>query len=96
MYMNLHSGYPKYFEPFLKPRHNVHRTRRSQSDSVLLEVPYFASIYKSKKYFVYDAPKTLNFLVFLCSASPCNVSDLMIMISDIWHYASYSLSINGD
>ena len=32
----LHSGYPKYFEPFLKPRHSVYRTRRSQYDGVLL------------------------------------------------------------
>ena len=33
---------------------------------------------------------------FLCGADPCNVSDLMIMISDFWHYASQSLSIDGD
>ena len=46
MYKFLHSGYPKHFEPLLKPRHSVYR---SQSDGVLLEVPHFASIYKSKK-----------------------------------------------
>ena len=26
VYKFLHSGYPKYFEPFLKPRHSVYRT----------------------------------------------------------------------
>ena len=51
VYKFLHSGHPKYFEPFLKPRHSVYRTRRSQYDGVLLEVPHCASIYKSKKHF---------------------------------------------
>ena len=44
VYKFLHSGHPKYFEPFLKPRHSVYRTRRSQSDGVLLEVPHCASL----------------------------------------------------
>ena len=43
MYKFLHNGHPKYFEPFLKPRHSVYRMRRSQSEGVLLEVPHFAS-----------------------------------------------------
>ena len=64
VYKFLHSGHPKYFEPFLKPRHSVYRTRRSQSDGVLLEVPHCASIYKSKKHFglsfAYDAPRIWN------------------------------------
>ena len=64
VYKFLHSGRPKYFEPFLKPRHSVYRTRRSQSEGVLLEVPHFASIYKSKKHFgcsfAYDAPMIRN------------------------------------
>ena len=50
VYKFLHTGYPKYFEAFLKPRHSVYRTCRSQSDGVLLKVPYFASIYKSRKH----------------------------------------------
>ena len=48
VYKFLHSGHPKYFEPFLKPRHSMYRMRRSQSQGVLLEVPHFASIYKPK------------------------------------------------
>ena len=36
VYKFLHSGYPKYFEPFLKPRYSLYRTHRSQSDGVLL------------------------------------------------------------
>ena len=73
VYKFLHSGHPKYFEPFLKPRHSVYRMRRSQSEGVLLEVPHFASIYKSKKHFglsfAYDAPMIWNDLpVVVCSA----------------------------
>ena len=64
VYKFLHSGHPKYFEPFLKPRHSMNRMRRSQSQGVLLEVPHFASIYKSKKQFglsfAYDAPMIWN------------------------------------
>ena len=64
VYKFLHSGHPKYFEPFFKPRHSMYRTRRSQSQGVLLEVPHFASIYKSKKHFglsfAYDAPIIWN------------------------------------
>ena len=64
MYKFLHSGNPKYFEPSLKTRHSVYRTYRSQSDGVLLKVPHFASIYKSKKYFglsfACDAPRIWN------------------------------------
>ena len=64
VYKFLHSGHPKYLEPFLKPRHSMYRTRRSQSQGVLLEVPHFASIYKSKKQFglsfAYDAPMIWN------------------------------------
>ena len=42
VYKFLHSGHPKYFKPFLKSRHSVYTTRRSQSEGVLLEVPHFA------------------------------------------------------
>ena len=73
VYKLLHSGHPKYFEPFLKPRHSVYRTRRSQSEGVLLEVPHFALIYKSKKHFglnfAYDAQMIWNDLPDdVCSA----------------------------
>ena len=61
------SGDPNYFEPFVKPRHSVYETCRSQSNAVLFEVPYFASIYKSTKHFdlsfAYDAPLILNDLL---------------------------------
>ena len=65
VYKLLHSGYPKYFSPFLKPRQSVFNTRKSQADGVFLEVPHFAtSIYKSSKHFglsfAYDAPKNGN------------------------------------
>ena len=65
MYKFLHRGYPKYFAPFLKPRHSVYNTRKSQDDGVFLEVPHFApSVYKSPKHFglsfAYNAPKIWN------------------------------------
>ena len=57
----LHCGDPKYYKPFLVPRHSLYRIRRSQSDGMLLEVPHFASIYKSEKHFglsfAFDAPR---------------------------------------
>ena len=36
VYKFLHSGHPKYFEPFLKPRHSMYRTRRNQSQGFCL------------------------------------------------------------
>ena len=64
VYKFLHSGNPKYFEPFLIPRHSAYNTRRSQSDGIFLEVPHFGSIFKSRKHFglsfAYDAPMIWN------------------------------------
>ena len=52
VYKFLHNGYLKYFAYFLKPRHSVYNTCKSQADSVFYEVPYFAtSVYKSTKHF---------------------------------------------
>ena len=67
VYKFLLSGYPKYFVPFLKPRHSVYNTHKSQAVGVLFEVPYFAtSVCKSAKHFglsfAYDAPKIWNVL----------------------------------
>ena len=60
VYKFLHSGNPKYFEPFLIPRHSAYNTCRSQSDGMFLEVPHFTSVFKSQKHFglsfAYDAP----------------------------------------
>ena len=47
VYKFLHSGNPKYFEPFLIPRHSAYNTCQSQSDGMFLEVPHFASVFKS-------------------------------------------------
>ena len=64
VYKFLHSGNPKYFEPFLIPRHSAYNTHRSQSDGIFLEVPHFGSIFKSRKHFglsfAYDAPMIWN------------------------------------
>ena len=47
VYKFLHSGNPKYFEAFLIPRHSAYNTHRSQSEGIFLEVPHFASVFKS-------------------------------------------------
>ena len=64
VYKFLHSGNPKYFEPFLIPRYSAYNTRRSQPDGLFLEVPHFASVFKSRKHFglsfAYDAPMIWN------------------------------------
>ena len=64
VYEFLDIGNPKYFEPFLIPRHSEYNTHRSQSDGMFLEVPDFASVFKCRKYFglsfVYDAPMIWN------------------------------------
>ena len=51
VYKFLHSDNPKYFEPFLIPRHSAYNTCQSQSDGMFLEVPHFASVFKSRKHF---------------------------------------------
>ena len=74
VYKFLYSGNPKYFEPFLIPRHSAYNTHRSQSDGMFLEVPHFASVFKSQKHFghsfAYDVPKIWNdFPYEVCSAN---------------------------
>ena len=48
------------FEPFLIPTDSAYKTRRSQSDGMVLEIPHFASVFKSQKHlglsFAYVAP----------------------------------------
>ena len=63
-YKFLHSGNPKNFGTFLIPRHSAYNTHRSRSDGIFLEVPHFASVFKSRKHFglsfAYDAPIIWN------------------------------------
>ena len=47
IYKFLHSCNAQYFEPFLIPRHSAYNTRQSQSDGIFLEIPHFASVFKS-------------------------------------------------
>ena len=74
VYKFLHNGNPKYFEPFLISRHSAYNTCRNQSDGMFLEVPHFASVFKSQKHFglsfAYDAPMIWNDLPDeVCSAN---------------------------
>ena len=71
VYKFLHRGNPKYFAPFLIPRHSAYKTRQSQSDGMFLEVPHFASVFKHFGLsFAYDAPMIWNNLPdMVCSAN---------------------------
>ena len=74
VYKLIHSGNPKYFKPFLIPRHTAYNTRQSQSDGMFLEVLHFTSVFKSQKHFglsfAYDAPMIWNDLPNeVCSAN---------------------------
>ena len=55
---------PKTLNPFFNPIHSVYNTRRSQSDDIFLKIPFFASVFKSRKHFglsfAYDAPLIWN------------------------------------
>ena len=64
VYKFLYRDNPKYFEPFLIPRHSAYNTCQSQSDGMFLEVPNFASVFMSQKHFgfsfAYDASMIWN------------------------------------
>ena len=86
VYKFLHSGIPKYFEPFLIPRHSAYNTRHSQSDGMFLEVPHFASVFKSRKHFglsfAYDIPMIWNDL----PDEVCSVNSLASFRSKLKSY----------
>ena len=65
VYKYLQTGYPNYFDSYLKIRLSAYNTRMSQSDGVILKIPQFAlSVHKAKKdfsfSFAFDAPKIWN------------------------------------
>ena len=67
VYKFIHTGFTKYFAPYLSTYHNTYNTRRSQSIANFLNVPKFqAIIHKSTKQsgfsFAFDAPTVWNSL----------------------------------
>ena len=71
----IHTGFPKYFTPYLSTYHNTYNTRRSQSVANCLNVPKFQpTIHKSTKQFgfsfAFDAPTVWNSLPEDIRASP--------------------------
>ena len=71
----IHTGFPKYFAPYLSTYHNTYNTRRSQSVANFLNVPKFQpTIHKSTKQFgfsfAFDAPTLWNSLPEDICASP--------------------------
>ena len=94
----LQNDYPKYFVPFLKCKHTVYNACKSQAESVLLEVPHFAtSVYKTTKHFdrsfAYGAPKIWNDLPDdVCSANSLhsfrknpNIIPTLPTLAHHWH-----------
>ena len=75
VYKFIHTGFPKYFAPYLSMYHNTYNTRRSQSVANFLNVPKFQpKIHKSTKQFgfsfAFDAPTVWNSLPEDIRASP--------------------------
>ena len=75
VYKFIHTGFPKYFAPYLSTYHNTYNTRRSQSVTNFLNVPKFQpTIDKSTKQFgfsfAFDAPTVWNSLPEDIRASP--------------------------
>ena len=72
VYKFIHTGFPKYFAPYLSTYHNTYNTRRSQSVANFLNVPKFQP--KSTKQFcfsfAFDAPTVWNSLPEDIRASP--------------------------
>ena len=71
----IHTGFPKYFAPYLSTYHNTYNTRCSQSVANFLNVPKFQpKIHKSTKQFGFnftlDAPTVWNSLPEDIRASP--------------------------
>ena len=75
VYKFIHTGFPKYFAPYLSTYHPTYNTRRSQSVANFLNVPNFQpTIHKSTKQFgfsfAFDAPTVWNSLPEDIRASP--------------------------
>ena len=75
VYKFIHTGFPKYFAPYLSTYHTTYNTRCSQSVANFLNVPKFQpTIHKSTKQFgftfAFDAPTVWNSLPEDIRASP--------------------------
>ena len=75
IYQFLHTGFPKYFAPYISSCSSYYSTRRSQSGGNFLVIPKFQpSVHKSIKRFGYsfafDAPTVWNALPEEICASP--------------------------
>ena len=67
VYKYLHTGFPRYFAPYLSSYNSSHSTRRSQNGGNFLAIPkFYPSVHKSVKQFGYsfafDAPTVWNSL----------------------------------
>ena len=75
MYKFIHTGFPKYFTPYLSSYHTAYNTRHSQSVANFFNVPKFQpAIHKSTKQFgfsfAFDVPTVWNSLPEDIRASP--------------------------
>ena len=75
VYKYLHTGFPRYFAPYLSSYSSSYSTRRSQSGGNFLVIPKFCpSVHKSVKQFgnsfAFDAPTVWNALPDTIRASP--------------------------
>ena len=75
VYKFLHTGFPRYFAPYLSTYSSSYSTRRSQSGGNFLVIPkFYPSVHKSVKQFgnsfAFDAPTVWNALPDEFRASP--------------------------
>ena len=75
VYKYLHTGFPRYFAPYLSSYSSSYSTRRSQSGGNFLVIPkFYPSVHKSVKQFgnsfAFDAPTVWNALPDEIRASP--------------------------
>ena len=73
VYKFLHTGFPRYFAPYLSSYSSSYSTRRSQSGGNFLVIPkFYTSVHKSVKQFgnSFDGPTVWNALPYEICASP--------------------------
>ena len=83
VYKFLHTGFPRYFAPYLLSYSSSYRTRRSQSGGNFLVIPKcYPSVHQSVKQFgnsfAFDAPTVWNALPEEIRASPSLASFMVL------------------
>ena len=100
VYKFIHTGFPKYFAPYLSTYHNTYNTRHSQSVANFLNVQKFQpKIHKFTKQFgfsfTFDAPTVWNSLLKTFVHHPLLPQNLSLCkgLSSLAHFCSFGFSV---